>query len=162
MDQIGPRDLDHHSKWPVFLRVHGSVTPEMVLPLLFVAGWSSMITLISKFVHDRMSHPCSLSIQPVLTTSSQRQSAVAHCPWFRRWSRIELQKFHRLRALQRWSQILGTTHFRVTKSCSPYLDTRRRTSREGRRARQTRPSCQDQLPKLDHCVRSRTQAQAPI
>jgi hypothetical protein len=51
--QVGPRDLDHHSKWPVFLRVHGSVTPEMVLPLLFVAGWSSMITLISKFVHDR-------------------------------------------------------------------------------------------------------------
>lgn len=49
---IGPRDLDRHSKWPMFLRLHGSVTPEMVLPLLFVAGWSAMITSISKFVHD--------------------------------------------------------------------------------------------------------------
>ncbi|OSS52328.1 hypothetical protein B5807_02361 [Epicoccum nigrum] len=58
---IGPRDLDHHSKWPVFLRMHGSVTPEMVLPLLFVAGWSSMITLISKFVHD-------LSVNQLLLT----------------------------------------------------------------------------------------------
>ncbi|KAF2996262.1 hypothetical protein E8E13_004414 [Curvularia kusanoi] len=58
---IGPRDLDHHSKWPVFLRVHGSVTPEMVLPLLFVAGWASMITLISKFVHD-------LSVNQLLLT----------------------------------------------------------------------------------------------
>ncbi|KAJ4331482.1 hypothetical protein N0V87_009109 [Didymella glomerata] len=58
---VGPRDLDHHSKWPVFLRIHGSVTPEMVLPLLFVAGWSSMITLISKFVHD-------LSVNQLLLT----------------------------------------------------------------------------------------------
>ncbi|KAL6706964.1 hypothetical protein ACN47E_004914 [Coniothyrium glycines] len=49
---IGPRDLDHHSKWPMFLRLHGSITPEMILPLLFVAGWSSLITCISKFVHD--------------------------------------------------------------------------------------------------------------
>ncbi|KAH7092413.1 Bestrophin, RFP-TM, chloride channel-domain-containing protein [Paraphoma chrysanthemicola] len=49
---IGPRDLDHHSKWPIFLRLHGSITPEMILPLLFVGGWSAMITCISKFVHD--------------------------------------------------------------------------------------------------------------
>ncbi|ORY08055.1 Bestrophin, RFP-TM, chloride channel-domain-containing protein [Clohesyomyces aquaticus] len=49
---FGPRDLDHHSKWPVFLRLHGSITPEMVLPLLFVGGWSSMITCICKYVHD--------------------------------------------------------------------------------------------------------------
>ncbi|KAF2437572.1 UPF0187-domain-containing protein [Karstenula rhodostoma CBS 690.94] len=49
---IGPRDLDHHSKWPMFMRLHGSITPEMILPLLFVAGWSTMITCISKWVHD--------------------------------------------------------------------------------------------------------------
>jgi putative membrane protein len=67
VEQIGPRDLDHHSKWPVFLRVHGSVTPEMVLPLLFVAGWSSMITLLSKFVHDRTLYSYPLGTQPVLT-----------------------------------------------------------------------------------------------
>jgi putative membrane protein len=33
--------------------MHGSVTPDMVLPLLFVAAWATTITLISKFVHDR-------------------------------------------------------------------------------------------------------------
>ncbi|KAF2852564.1 UPF0187-domain-containing protein [Plenodomus tracheiphilus IPT5] len=49
---IGPRDLDHHSKWPMFLRIHGSVSPEMILPLLVVGGWASAITCISKFVHD--------------------------------------------------------------------------------------------------------------
>jgi len=69
-NQVGPRDLDHHSKWPVFLRVHGSVTPEMVLPLLFVAGWATMITLISKFVHDRMLYTYSSSMYHVLISSS--------------------------------------------------------------------------------------------
>jgi putative membrane protein len=49
---IGPRDLEQHSRWPVFMRLHGSVTPEMVMPLFFVGGWSAMITLISKFVYD--------------------------------------------------------------------------------------------------------------
>lgn len=28
----------------------------MILPLLFVGGWSAMITCISKFVHDRKLH----------------------------------------------------------------------------------------------------------
>jgi len=51
--QVGPRDLDHHSKWPIFLRLHGSITPEMILPLLFVGGWSAAITSISKYVYDR-------------------------------------------------------------------------------------------------------------
>ncbi|KAF1931073.1 uncharacterized protein M421DRAFT_408477 [Didymella exigua CBS 183.55] len=59
---IGPRGLDHHSRWPVFLRIHGSVTPEMVLLLLFVAGWLSMITLISKFVHDLSVHRLLLTV----------------------------------------------------------------------------------------------------
>ncbi|KAK3215892.1 hypothetical protein GRF29_8g1404092 [Pseudopithomyces chartarum] len=49
---VGPRDLDHHSKWPIFLRVKGSITPEMILPLTFVAGWASMITCISKYVFN--------------------------------------------------------------------------------------------------------------
>ncbi|KAJ9602562.1 hypothetical protein H2200_013105 [Cladophialophora chaetospira] len=48
---VGPRDMNHHSKWPFFLRLHGSVVPKMVLPLTFVAGWATMITCISKFVH---------------------------------------------------------------------------------------------------------------
>ncbi|KNG82504.1 hypothetical protein ANOM_009690 [Aspergillus nomiae NRRL 13137] len=47
----GPRDLDKHSKWPTFLRMHGSVLPKMILPLCFVAVWATLITLISRFVH---------------------------------------------------------------------------------------------------------------
>ncbi|RHZ62347.1 hypothetical protein CDV55_105369 [Aspergillus turcosus] len=48
----GPRDLDKHSKWPAFLRMHGSVLPKLILPLLFVAAWSTLITCISFFVHN--------------------------------------------------------------------------------------------------------------
>ncbi|KAE8151266.1 Bestrophin, RFP-TM, chloride channel-domain-containing protein [Aspergillus avenaceus] len=46
----GPRDLDKHSKWPIFLRMHGSVLPKMILPLSFVAAWSTLITLLSRYV----------------------------------------------------------------------------------------------------------------
>lgn len=48
----GPRDLDKHSKWPIFMRMHGSIMPKLILPLLFVAGWSTAITCISKFVYS--------------------------------------------------------------------------------------------------------------
>ncbi|KAH7120808.1 Bestrophin, RFP-TM, chloride channel-domain-containing protein [Dendryphion nanum] len=47
---VGPRDMSKHSKWPFFLRMHGSVLPKMILPLTVVAGWSTLITLISHFV----------------------------------------------------------------------------------------------------------------
>ncbi|KAK6212573.1 hypothetical protein LQW54_005158 [Pestalotiopsis sp. IQ-011] len=43
----GPRDISKHSKWPLFLQMHGSITPKMVVPLLFVAAWSTWITAIS-------------------------------------------------------------------------------------------------------------------
>ncbi|KAG5984607.1 hypothetical protein E4U55_004049 [Claviceps digitariae] len=45
--QHGPRDLSHHSRWPQFLRLRGSVMPSMISPLLFVAVWSTCITAIS-------------------------------------------------------------------------------------------------------------------
>ncbi|PLB34298.1 UPF0187 domain membrane protein [Aspergillus candidus] len=48
----GPRDLDKHSKWPTFCRMHGSVMPKMILPLTFVAAWSTLITCISFFFHN--------------------------------------------------------------------------------------------------------------
>ncbi|PYH98966.1 UPF0187 domain membrane protein [Aspergillus ellipticus CBS 707.79] len=48
----GPRDLDRHSKWPIFLRMHGSIMPKMILPLGFVAVWATLITCISRFVHN--------------------------------------------------------------------------------------------------------------
>ncbi|KAJ5148768.1 hypothetical protein N7448_000346 [Penicillium atrosanguineum] len=47
----GPREMDKHSKWPTFMRMHGSVMPKMILPLLTVAAWSTFITLFSKKVH---------------------------------------------------------------------------------------------------------------
>ena len=42
--------MDHHSRFPFFLRMHGSITPRMILPLAFIALWSTLITLISHFV----------------------------------------------------------------------------------------------------------------
>lgn len=58
---VGPRDMNHHSKWPYFLRLHGSVLPKMILPLTFVAAWATAITCISKFVYN-------LGINSVLLT----------------------------------------------------------------------------------------------
>ncbi|KIW02653.1 uncharacterized protein PV09_06091 [Verruconis gallopava] len=48
----GPRDISRHSKWPIFLRMHGSILPKMILPLLFVGAWSTLITCISFFRHN--------------------------------------------------------------------------------------------------------------
>jgi hypothetical protein len=50
---VGPRNLEKHSKWPVFMQMQGSILPEMVLPLVFVACWSTLITCISHFVVNR-------------------------------------------------------------------------------------------------------------
>ncbi|KAL5342930.1 Bestrophin, RFP-TM, chloride channel-domain-containing protein [Aspergillus crustosus] len=57
----GPRDLDKHSKWPIMLRMHGSIMPKLILPIAFVAGWSTLITLLSRFVHN-------LSVDNILLT----------------------------------------------------------------------------------------------
>lgn len=40
-----------HSKWPFFMRMHGSVLPKMLVPLIVVSLWSTAITCISKFVY---------------------------------------------------------------------------------------------------------------
>ncbi|KAI0483705.1 Bestrophin, RFP-TM, chloride channel-domain-containing protein [Xylaria cf. heliscus] len=59
----GPRDISKHSKWPLFLQLHGSITPKMIVPLLAIAAWASLITALSaEFEHIE------LSIQPVLLT----------------------------------------------------------------------------------------------
>ena len=46
----GPRDTERHSKWPIFMRMHGSILPKMIVPLSFVGLWATTITLISKTV----------------------------------------------------------------------------------------------------------------
>lgn len=48
----GPRDMKRHSKWPYFLRLHGSVLPKMIIPLGFIGAWATAITCISHFVHN--------------------------------------------------------------------------------------------------------------
>ncbi|KAL8723001.1 MAG: hypothetical protein Q9225_000617 [Loekoesia sp. 1 TL-2023] len=46
-----PRDIERHSKLPYFVRMHGSITPRMIVPLAFIGAWATLITCISKFVH---------------------------------------------------------------------------------------------------------------
>lgn len=43
------------------MRMHGSILPKMILPLLSVAAWATLITCISKYVHN-------LGINSVLLT----------------------------------------------------------------------------------------------
>lgn len=47
--QAGPIDPLTYSPLPYFLRLRGSVLPKMIIPLLFVGGWSAMIVCISRF-----------------------------------------------------------------------------------------------------------------
>ncbi|KAI1196696.1 Bestrophin, RFP-TM, chloride channel-domain-containing protein [Nemania serpens] len=59
----GPRDIAKHSKWPLFLQLHGSITPKMIVPLIAIGAWASLITALShQYEHIE------LSIQPVLLT----------------------------------------------------------------------------------------------
>lgn len=48
----GPRDMQKHSKWPYFMRLHGSVLPKMIIPLTFIGGWATAVTCISNFVYE--------------------------------------------------------------------------------------------------------------
>ncbi len=48
--QTGPRDIQKHSKWPIFLQMHGSILPKLIVPLLAVAGWASWITCLNELV----------------------------------------------------------------------------------------------------------------
>lgn len=40
-----------HSKWPYFMRMHGSVFPKMILPIIVITVWATAITCISQFVY---------------------------------------------------------------------------------------------------------------
>jgi predicted membrane chloride channel (bestrophin family) len=57
----GPRDMARHSKWPLFMQMHGSILPKMILPLLFIGVWSTAITYVAMRVHP-------IGIKPVLLT----------------------------------------------------------------------------------------------
>lgn len=47
--------MERHSKLPYFMRMHGSVLPRMILPIFMISCWATLITCISKFVHERKS-----------------------------------------------------------------------------------------------------------
>ncbi|KAM0802884.1 Bestrophin, RFP-TM, chloride channel-domain-containing protein, partial [Usnea florida] len=44
-----PLDIERFRKMPYFLRMRGSITPRMIVPLVFVAIWSTIITCICQF-----------------------------------------------------------------------------------------------------------------
>ncbi|KXJ88630.1 Bestrophin, RFP-TM, chloride channel-domain-containing protein [Microdochium bolleyi] len=44
----GPRDIQKHSKWPLFMQLHGSIVPKLILPITFVGAWATLITVISE------------------------------------------------------------------------------------------------------------------
>lgn len=46
--QTGPRDILKHSKWPMFMQMHGSILPKMIVPLFILGGWATCITCISE------------------------------------------------------------------------------------------------------------------
>ncbi|CAI7678629.1 unnamed protein product [Penicillium pancosmium] len=48
----GPRNMNQHSKWPIVMRVQGSIMPQLIIPLLIVGGWATLITCMSHFYHD--------------------------------------------------------------------------------------------------------------
>ncbi|KAI1102690.1 UPF0187-domain-containing protein [Jackrogersella minutella] len=59
----GPRDITKHSKWPLFMQMHGSILPKMIVPLLVVAAWATLVTVISKKVPN-----VNLGISSILLT----------------------------------------------------------------------------------------------
>lgn len=59
--QSGPLDPTLHSRLPHFLRIHGSILPVMILPLLFVAVWATAITVASQYGYP-------LTVDPLLLT----------------------------------------------------------------------------------------------
>lgn len=46
----GPRDIQRHSKLPLFMRLNGGILPKMILPLLFAGTWATSVMLIHKHV----------------------------------------------------------------------------------------------------------------
>lgn len=42
----GPRDIAKHSKWPLFMQMHGSIVPKLLVPIFFLACWTTCVTCI--------------------------------------------------------------------------------------------------------------------
>lgn len=48
----GPRDIQRHSKLPLFMRLNGGIMPKMILPLAFAGSWATGVMLIHTYVVD--------------------------------------------------------------------------------------------------------------
>ncbi|KAF2396101.1 UPF0187-domain-containing protein [Trichodelitschia bisporula] len=46
---LGPRDVTHFSKVPFFFRLHGSILPQLIVPMTIIAIWSTLVTCILHF-----------------------------------------------------------------------------------------------------------------
>ncbi|POS85063.1 hypothetical protein EPUL_005320 [Erysiphe pulchra] len=58
----GPRDINSHSKYPLFLRIHGSVMPRMIFPIFCLGCWATFITYISKNIIPLTAEPLLLTV----------------------------------------------------------------------------------------------------
>ncbi|KAF2630005.1 hypothetical protein BU25DRAFT_262812 [Macroventuria anomochaeta] len=58
---FGPRDTARHSKWPHALRMHGSVTPKILLRVTAVGAWAALISVSSGEVYL-------INVHPIVTT----------------------------------------------------------------------------------------------
>lgn len=121
--QVGPKDLDQHSKLPYAMRLHGSVLPRMILPILFIGVWATTITVICKYVVDR-TFIFGFHFM-MLTSSSWRQHSPSHSPGFRSWSCPLLPQYHCIRTIRRWSKIMDTPLRTRSQSRTLYLGTHR-------------------------------------
>ncbi|KAF2431487.1 UPF0187-domain-containing protein [Tothia fuscella] len=110
----GPRDMNHHSKWPFVFRLHGSVTPELIMPLLLVAAWTTAIWAIDHYSGENSTStqrrkPRALHFDSILLTvlgfvvglSLSLRSSTAYERWTegrKYWAQLQLtsQNFARL------------------------------------------------------------------
>lgn len=56
--------MSKHSKWPLFMQMHGSILPKIIVPLLMVGIWSSLITCLTMLLGPEVD----LGISSILLT----------------------------------------------------------------------------------------------
>lgn len=122
--KVGPKDLDQHSKLPYAMRLHGSVLPRMILPILCIGGWATAVTLICKYVVDRM-YQYMPFYSTILTSSSWCQHSPPYSPWFCRRSGPLLPQYHRIRTICRWPEIMDPPLCTRSQSRTIHLGTHR-------------------------------------
>ena len=124
---MGPRDLSHHSKLPMMLRLHGSITPKLVIPILLVSGWATAVTCISKLLYDRKLFLSSFDMfLPGLTLRSRDRSSFHYRAGLRCESSTQRPQFHLYGPILPRPTTLGTSSTRIAYTGAFGLDTRGR------------------------------------